>query len=268
MIIETDKLKEKIKEEIRDLSVKFGQKNLGIFYVGQNEVIENFIKIKERFGKEIGISVEVLRYDENISEEYLINEIKEKSEKFSGVIVQLPLPEKFSREKVLNAIPLEKDVDLLSVTAFENFSAGKSERLPPVVSAINEIFKFYNIPFFPKKILIIGKGILVGKPLAIWLNLNKVPFEIVDKETPNILEMISTSDIIISGTGERGLVKKDMVKEGVILIDAGTSVSSGKVFGDIEKDAFEKALLVSPVPGGVGPLTVASLFKNLFLDNA
>jgi methylenetetrahydrofolate dehydrogenase (NADP+)/methenyltetrahydrofolate cyclohydrolase len=265
MFIDGKQIRENVKEEIKNLLTGRDPQSVGIFYVGTNPVIENFIRIKEKNALELGISTEVLRYDESISEEDLVKEVQKHSERFSGVIIQLPLPEKFDRETILGAIPLEKDIDVLSAGAVRAFSDGSSERLPPTVFAINEIFQFYNIPLFPKKIVVVGKGMLVGRPLAMYFECNKIPFEIVDEHTEGKDAIIREADIIISGVGIPGIITEDMVKDGVVLIDAGTSSHAGTISGDVSKEASQKASLVSPVPGGVGPLTVLGLFKNLFL---
>lgn len=264
--VDGKKIAESLKEEIKSLLKESGPKSLAIFYVGNNSVIDSYVALKKRVGEELGIAVEVFRYEESISQDALLLEIQEKIKNFSGAIVQLPLPVNFEKERVLSAIPIEKDVDVLSKDAFEMFSLGKIEKLPPVVSAVNEIFRTYNLVLPEKNIVIVGFGMLVGKPLAAWLSRQGIPYEIVDEQTPDALEIIKNGDIIISGTGIPSLIKKEMVKGGAILIDAGSSTSSGRIVGDIEALAYEKASIASTVPGGVGPITVASLFKNLFLQ--
>lgn len=262
--VDGKKIAERMKEEIRELMKSSGPKSLGIFYIGENKVIDSYVTLKKKMGESLGISVEVFKFDDKVSEKEIIEKIKEVKEKYSGLIIQLPLPEKLNKENILNSIPTEKDVDVLSVETFRAFTSGKTEKTPPVVSAISEIVKVYKIDLKNKNIVVVGKGRLVGLPVGAWLERENLTFEFLDKDD-NTLKL-NKADVIISGVGIPGIIGVDQIKDGVVLIDAGASTSSGKILGDIDKNAYIKAGLVSPVPGGVGPITVVSLFKNLFLN--
>ncbi len=189
-----------------------------------------------------------------------------------GIIIQLPLPPRISTQYILNSVPPEKDVDVLSARAVGDFSVGKSKVLPPVVGAIAALFHEYGIDYKTKHVVVVGAGALVGKPVAAWLANEKVSFTVVDENTPDISEFTKKADIIISGVGKSGLITDDMVKVGAVVIDAGTSegspsTGSGRqvsLVGDVDFDsASKKASHITPVPGGIGPLTVAMIYKNL-----
>lgn len=265
--VDGKKIAERIKAEIKEfIKGESEEKTLAIFYVGVNPVIDSYVSLKEKMGESLGIKVSVLRFPNDVSEENLIEEITKANEKYSGIIVQLPLPENLNKERVLNSVAPARDVDVLSGESFKLFSLGKIKKIPPVVAAITEIFKEYDVDLRNKKIVIVGFGALVGRPLAAWFDLGEFPYEVLDSSEKNAEIILKNSDIIISGVGIPGLIKSSSVKDGAILIDAGTSTSSGKMKGDIEPEAYDKASLASTVPGGVGPITVVSLFKNLFLD--
>jgi methylenetetrahydrofolate dehydrogenase (NADP+)/methenyltetrahydrofolate cyclohydrolase len=265
-IVNGRQIANRIKEEIKELLKSSAPKTLAIFYVGDNSVIDSYVALKKRTGEELGIVVDVLRFANDISEESLLAEIQNAAQKYSGIIVQLPIPENLDKEKVLNAVPENLDVDVLSASAYENFRSGRTGKLPPVVGAVKEIIEEYQIDLRNKKIVIIGKGLLVGKPVSAWLVREGFENIIVDKENTDLKGSLVDADVIISGAGVPSLVTPEMIKDGVVLIDAGTSTSSGKIMGDIDRSCYERASVVAGVPGGVGPLTVVNLFKNLFVS--
>jgi methylenetetrahydrofolate dehydrogenase (NADP+) / methenyltetrahydrofolate cyclohydrolase len=180
-----------------------------------------------------------------------------------AVLVQLPLPANVDTKKELDAISLEHDVDVLSSAAREKFARGSSDALlPPVVAAIREIFKRANMSLRDKKGIVIGDGWLVGKPAATWLIQQGVQVEVLNLNSGDISARLGDADIIISGTGASHLIKPHMIKEGVALIDAGTSESSGVLTGDADPSCAPLCSIFTPVPGGVGPIAVACLFDN------
>ena len=261
--VDGKKIAERVKGEIKNLLLESGPKSLAIIYVGENPVIDNYVSLKKRVGEELGISVEVLRFDAGVTEAELLSAMTEVATKYSGMIVQLPLPDSLDKERILNAVPTELDVDVLSSGSFQMFVDGRTQKLPPVVAAVDEIVREYDIDLSDKKIVVVGQGALVGRPVSAWLTREGFTHETFEKGGDS--NMLLNADVIITGAGVPALVTRDMVKEGSILIDAGTSTSSGKLAGDIDQEAYDKASIVSGVPGGVGPITVVSLFKNLFL---
>jgi len=155
----------------------------------------------------------------------------------------------------------EKDVDVLSSEMKKRFAEHKSPILPPVVGAIKEICDQYNITLTNKSIAIVGRGKLVGRPTALWLDNQEIQHDVYEKGDD--LTQLKTADIIISGAGDPHIITSDLVASGAILFDAGTTQSDGGVRGDIHPDSYQKAQLVTPVPGGIGPVTIAKLFQNL-----
>ncbi|HZX50011.1 MAG TPA: bifunctional 5,10-methylenetetrahydrofolate dehydrogenase/5,10-methenyltetrahydrofolate cyclohydrolase [Candidatus Paceibacterota bacterium] len=250
-----------VKERAKGKSLK-----LAVIQVGKNKVSETYIAEKQKVGAEAGIAVQVFWLSPDITQEGLEQEVTQISTdpNTHGVIVQLPLPKHINREEVLSKIPLEKDVDVLSETALEQFKENTFPVLPPTVGAVQALFSAYGVEIRGKKVVLVGHGRLVGVPLGIWLKNQGVQFEIADKATKDLSALCRTADIIISGVGIPKLITGDMIKQGAVVIDAGTSVESGKTSGDVDfVSVSAKASFITPVPGGVGPLTVACLFHNL-----
>ncbi|MEZ4103584.1 MAG: bifunctional 5,10-methylenetetrahydrofolate dehydrogenase/5,10-methenyltetrahydrofolate cyclohydrolase [Candidatus Paceibacterota bacterium] len=266
-IVEGKKIASLIKEKlIKIIKEQNLQKSLAIFYVGDNPVIDNFIDLKKKFGEDVGVRVRVFKYEENITQSKLIKEIKNISKEFDSVVVQLPLPKHIDKKKILNTVPAEKDIDVLSEKKYKKFAKGDFTFFPPVAGAVFEILSFYNIPLDNKKIVVVGDGLLVGKPVLDWLKASDLKPKKVNKKTKNKNQIYKNADIIISGTGEANMIKKSFVKKGVVLIDAGSSSEDGQIVGDISKDCKDKASLFSMVPGGVGPITIAILFRNILYN--
>ena len=239
---------------------------LAVVIVGENSVTLKFIEQKKKAAEFLGVGIHIYPFEESITTNALRKRIGEivHEAKNTGVIVQLPLPVHINAQYILNAIPPEKDVDVLSARALGNFYVGRSVVLPPVVGAVKVFFDEYNIEYRNKYAVVVGVGKLVGKPVAARLINEGVALSVVNEYTKDIGEFIRKADIIISGVGKPKLITSDMVKDGVIVIDAGVSEAEGKTVGDVDFDSVSvKASYITPVPGGVGPLTVAVLFKNL-----
>jgi methylenetetrahydrofolate dehydrogenase (NADP+)/methenyltetrahydrofolate cyclohydrolase len=239
--------------------------SVGIMYVGTNPVIEHFISMKAKFAEKIGVRLNVYRLPVTSSTEEIVQEVRSRANEHDGIIVQLPLPSTVDTDAVLDAVPLSKDIDMLSLSAREYVASGHTEVLPAVSGAIREFIERTPIPLSDKKVVIIGQGKLVGKPVQAWLRTLHIEPVMVSRETNSLHDVIADADIVISGAGVSGLITADMIKEGVVLFDAGTSEVEGKIEGDIAKEAYEKASYYTPVPGGIGPITIACLFKNLLI---
>ena len=223
---------------------------------GNDPASIQFIKIKTNIAEGLGIKVELVTGPQDIITDQALGLMDEVNKKdYDGIVVQLPLPKQLDVDAILNEIPQEKDIDVL----------GASQKDAPVAKAVFEILNFYNISLAGKKILVIGNGRLVGKPVAKILADKGLEYDVIDKNTDELVskEKIANADIIVSGAGIPHMIKSHMIKDGVVLIDAGTSEQSGKLVGDIDPACRDKAALITPVPGGVGPVTVVSLFANL-----
>jgi methylenetetrahydrofolate dehydrogenase (NADP+)/methenyltetrahydrofolate cyclohydrolase len=277
MIIDGNKISEEmrasLKESVSSLcgNGKCGEISLGIILVGGNIVSKKYIQKKKEFGESLGVKVTLFTFEPTIEEDALVSEIIKISDTHTGVVVQLPLPKNLNTQKILDAVPRNKDVDVLATSSYGLFSKGEWF-LPPVVRAIKEILdRSGAIDLEGRSALIIGQGRLVGKPATAWLKHEGANVMTATKETTDISLLSKDADIIISGVGVPGVLKPEMLPEkesafggrGVIVIDAGTSEASGKLLGDADPACAHNSYIFTPVPGGVGPVTVAALFSNL-----
>lgn len=260
-ILDGKKLSQKIldglKKEIKEKKLKL---KLAVVLVGRDYSSRSYIKKKEEACDYVGIDFKLFRFSHDIEEKELMRKIRDinKDPENSGVIIQLPLPRRFNVQEILNLISLEKDIDGLSEKAIKGLIVS------PTVKGIIRLLEEYSISLAGKNIVLVGKGKLVGRPLALWLERQGIDFSVVDRKIPDIFTQTLKADIIISGTGKPNLIKGDMVKKGAVVIDAGTSSESGKIKGDIDFETVsKKAGHISPVPGGVGPMTIACLLENL-----
>ncbi len=257
MIVDGRKIAEEIRGKLKaQIEKRKINARLAIVYLGHDPVIEKFISVKKKFAEAIGVQIKI----------YNILDFPSYAD---GIIVQLPLPAGYDIDKVLARIPPEKDVDALGLKPLVD---------APVAAAVREILEKYNVDARNKKILVIGQGRLVGKPVAEMFQRAGADVRVADINTKDISSMTLDSEIIVSGVGVPALVKSEMIKEGVILIDAGTSEGPSTGFGaapstesgtnlrfvgDIDPACAAKASLFTPTPGGLGPITVAMIFKNL-----
>lgn len=267
ILLDGKKLSQKILDEVETEVQKIGKKlRLAAVVVGKDPVVDKFVEQKKKIAESVGIDVRVFQFEASITTNELRRRLSEivHEKKNTGVIIQLPLPGHINAQYILNSVTPEKDVDVLSARMIGNFIIGKSPILPPVVGAIRAFFDDYEIDYKNKYVAVVGAGSLVGRPTILWLLNEKVTFSVVRSGTDHPEEFLRGADIIISGVGKPQFIKGDMVKEGVIIIDAGTSESEGKIVGDVDFDSVaSRASYVTPVPGGVGPVTVAILLKNI-----
>jgi len=258
-----DKILENLKKKIKKTNLKLG---LAVILVGENPTSEIFINQKRKACERIKIDFHLYKFPKKIRQKKLKKEIEKivVNPKNSGVIIQLPLPKRIKANEILNLIPLKKDIDLLSEASLGKFCQGTSSILPPPVAGILCLLRNYKISLKGKNVVIVGAGRLIGLPLAIQLLKEKATLSVLNKWTQDAPSFIKKADILISGVGKPNLIEGNMVKKGAVLIDAGTSYKKGKFFGDVDfKSCFKKASYLTPVPGGVGPLTVACLIENL-----
>jgi len=228
---------------------------LSIISVGENQVSERFVRMKTEYAARVGVHTDVVHLPETVGTQAVIEKITEQSLHADGIIVQLPLPPSCDTGAVLASISREKDVDALSSNPIV---------LSPVVAAVQRILIEGGVSLTHKQILVIGRGRLVGAPLTAWLSENGNTVEVIGDEVEDISLHTHSADVIISGAGEPHFIKPTMIKEGVVLVDCGTSEAGGRTLGDADPSCAEKCTLFTPVPGGVGPVTVAILFENLF----
>lgn len=262
MIVDGRALAQKRIAELRTVRTKFGPLTLGHVVATDDTVINSYVRIKRRVATELDVSVKEYRLHDSATTDEVIAAIDSAS-KENGVILQLPLPPQVDVVRARNALPLWVDVDALSDEAFAGFAAGDFPATPPVAAAIRYIAKENSVIISGKKVVVVGKGRLVGEPAAALMrNLGGNVRVIDDKD--NLAEAVADADIIVLGAGAPHILKPEMIKDGVVIFDAGTSESSGKVVGDADPACALRASLFTPVPRGVGPLTVVEIFANLF----
>lgn len=263
--VDGNAIKNDIKQQLKaDVSETSDTVRLDLFYIGSDSTIETFIALKKQFGEAIGVQVVGHTFTKRASEEKITKSMQTvaESQAVDGMVLQLPVPESFSSE-LRNLIPIDKDVDVLSDDMRSQFADDDSPILPPVVAAIKEICKRYEINLADKDVAVVGYGELVGKPTAVWLENNNVQYQVYEKGDD--LHDLRSADVIMSGAGDPHIITPDVINEQVILFDAGTSQSDGGERGDVHPESYHKAQLVTPVPGGIGPITVAKLFSNLLI---
>jgi methylenetetrahydrofolate dehydrogenase (NADP+)/methenyltetrahydrofolate cyclohydrolase len=256
-----------LKAEIE--SLKLAGKNLPklvILQVGNNEVSNVYIKHKLAFAEQIGALAELVKLEENISTEKILEKVSELNQDNSvhGIILQLPIPKHIHQTDILNAITPRKDVDGLGTLNISKLVRNEhSGIVPATVRGVLTLLKEYGHEVYGKNIVIVGRSVLVGKTLALALTNLEATVTICHSKTINLSKITKMSDIIISATGKPGIINDDCVTENQIIIDVGISRNkNGIISGDVILEKVTVAAL-SPVPGGVGQMTVASLFQNL-----
>lgn len=234
--------------------------------VGDDAASLSYVAIKEKKAQEAGLAFELHQLPQTATNEEVIAKIDDIAarEELSGLIIQLPLPEHLDTQQILNRIPSHVDVDLLNSSSSEQFYAGQAKLVPPTAGAILHILDSLPEDWASKQFLVLGQGELVGKPTAYLLQQRGWQVVVADSRTENISALMSEADCIISGVGKSGIITGSQIKDGVIIIDAGTSEAEGAITGDVEFSSVEpKTKYLTPVPGGVGPVTVAKLLENV-----
>ncbi|KKW22911.1 MAG: Bifunctional protein FolD [Candidatus Kaiserbacteria bacterium GW2011_GWC2_52_8b] len=235
---------------------------LGVLTASHDPAIESFVRIKTRAAAKLTIDMVRVETSEGVQTSELLGEVERLAARTDGIIVQLPLPSHIDCDRILRGIPSGKDVDVLSPEAFGMFKAG-GVIVPPVAAAIVLILEHSTVKISGARAVVVGEGRLVGKPAAIILK-QRGASVISLKGGQDVASYTRDADIIVLGAGSSGILKPEMVKLGAVVIDAGTSELGGKLVGDADPLVAEKCTLFTPVPGGVGPVAVAMIFRNLF----
>lgn len=235
--------------------------HLTVFTCQPDFATQKFLALKKRKALEVGITVSVVEFDKEATVPEIITSIQTAHNYSDGIIVQLPFPKRIPIDDVLTAIAPSHDIDCLT------YDGSTSKRLPPVVGAINEIANLHNLVWSGSKVVVIGRGRLVGLPSALFAQAKGAEVVVADKGTLDIASLTKDADIIITGAGSPRIITADMVKTGVAVFDAGTSEDSGELVGDVHPNVAELASVFTPVPGGIGPITVAVLLRNIITPN-
>ena len=246
-------IKERHAQQVRALRADKIYPKLAIVQAKDDPIINTYVRLKQEYGADIGVEVE-----RHISLQSEVPKILNKlsiSKEVHGVIVQLPLEDPSATDKIVNLVDPKKDVDALG---------DKSEFEPATPMAILWLLNGYNIELRGKRILLIGKGKLVGAPLEKMLKQSDLNVEVIDREIPDLKEHALEADIIITATGRPAILNPDMIKTGAVIVDAGVASESGKTVGDLAPEVYDRQdLTLTPLKGGVGPLTVCALFENV-----
>jgi len=259
-------IRNEIKKEISDLKKKSGKTpSLTVILIGDYAPSLIYVKNKEKSAREVGINSEIIRYSKNVSEKDILKKIEElnKNDEISGILVQLPLPSQISKEKIINAINPSKDVDGFNPINVGNLSSGYNSIVPCTPLGCLLLIKKIESNLAGKHAVIIGRSNLNGKPMAQLLLKENCTVTIAHSKTNDLQNECLKADILVAAVGVPNLIKKDWVKKNAIVIDVGINKVGEKIVGDVNFDELkDNVKAITPVPGGVGPMTIACLLKN------
>ena len=263
---EAEIIRNEIKKEISDLKKKSGKTpSLTVILIGDFAPSLIYVKNKEKSAREVGINSEIIRYPKNVVEKDILEKIEElnKNDEISGILVQLPLPSQISEEKIINAINPSKDVDGFNPINVGNLSSGYDSIVPCTPLGCLLLIKKIEPNLAGKHAVIIGRSNLNGKPMAQLLLKENCTVTIVHSKTKDLQNECLKADILVAAVGVPNLIKKDWVKKNAIVIDVGINKVGEKIVGDVNFDALkDNVKAITPVPGGVGPMTIACLLRN------
>jgi methylenetetrahydrofolate dehydrogenase (NADP+)/methenyltetrahydrofolate cyclohydrolase len=259
-------LKKELKKQVKSLNEQGIFPKLTVIQVGNDPASEIYVRNKEKACKKIGIQSNTLHF-KSISESRLITEIEKlnSDQSVDGILVQLPLPDSVSETKIINSIAPHKDVDGFHPVNLGKLITGEKDGFVPCTAeGIMELLYAYNADCSGKHAVVIGRSKIVGKPISLLLLNKHATVTICHSRTHNLPRIVREADILIAATGQGEMVKSEWLKPGSIVIDVGiTRKQDGTICGDVEfENALEKVSLITPVPGGVGPMTVAMLMRN------
>ena len=259
-------LRENIKNEIELIKKRMNKvPSLTVILIGNFPPSEIYVRNKEKASKEVGIKSNIIRYSDNVSEQEILRKIQDlnKDDDVSGILVQLPLPNQINKEKIINLIDPSKDVDGFNPINVGNLSSGYKGIIPCTPLGCLLLLKKVESNLSGKHAVIIGRSNLNGKPMAQLLLKENCTVTITHSKTNNLKEECLKADILIAAVGVANLVKKDWVKKGSIVIDVGINKEAEKIVGDVSfNEVKDRVKAITPVPGGVGPMTIACLLKN------
>lgn len=260
------KIRSGLGRECAELFRRLGKRpNLVIILVGDDPASLVYVASKERACAEIGIQSQTVRLPSSISEDELIKRIDEVclNPEVNGVMLQLPLPRGLDSKKAIERIPAEKDVDGLTALSAGKLFHSEKALIPCTPKGIVRLLKEYNVPLQGAHAVVVGRSNLVGKPLSMMLLNENCTVTVCHSKTKNLFDITKSADILIAAVGIPYFIAPAAVKKGVVVVDVGINRVDGKLCGDVEYDGVsEMASLITPVPGGVGPMTVAMLLDN------
>ena len=270
MIIDGKKIAAELREELKKKIIKFkatykSVPGLTVILIGEDPASKIYVKNKQKYAKDIGINSEVIKYPDSIDEKTVLEKISElnKDKKISGILVQLPLPKHINKKKIIDAILPEKDVDGFHPVNVGNLSSGYESKVPCTPLGCILLLREVEKDLKGKHAVIIGRSNLNGKPMAQLLLKENCTVTITHSKTKDLKNECKRADIIVAAVGQPKLVKGDWVKKGAIVIDVGINKTANGLEGDVDFEEVSKvAKAITPVPGGVGPMTIACLLRN------
>lgn len=266
-IMDGKKLSEEMLESIKqELKYELIKPSLAVIQIGNDPASEKYVKNKQKACEDVGIYFRHHYFEDDTSELTIINKIKElnNDEYVHGIIIQLPIPSHYNEKRLLNSIINSKDVDGLTDINAGRLAHNKRTLIPCTALAVMELLKKYEVDLEGKEVVIVGKGKLTGKPLIDLFLQAGSTVTICHSKTKNIAKYTKEADIIVSATGVSNIIKQNMVKKDCVVIDVGINFDKGKQSGDVDFAKVSKvAQLITPNPGGVGPMTVAMLIQNV-----
>ncbi|OFH72529.1 bifunctional methylenetetrahydrofolate dehydrogenase/methenyltetrahydrofolate cyclohydrolase FolD [Listeria monocytogenes] len=259
-------IQEKVTREVAELVKAGKQPGLAVVLVGDNQASRTYVRNKQKRTEEAGMKSVLIELPENVTEEKLLSVVEELNEDktIHGILVQLPLPEHISEEKVIDTISFDKDVDGFHPVNVGNLFIGKDSFVPCTPAGIIELIKSTGTQIEGKRAVVIGRSNIVGKPVAQLLLNENATVTIAHSRTKDLPQVAKEADILVVATGLAKFVKKDYIKPGAIVIDVGMDRDeNNKLCGDVDfDDVVEEAGFITPVPGGVGPMTITMLLAN------
>lgn len=260
--------RENLKKKVKELKEKEGIiPGLAIIRVGNDPASEIYVRNKLKACQEVGIYAVEKHFNEEVNEQEIIDMIEffNQDKTIDGILVQSPLPKNLDEKKIVSYILGSKDVDGFGIDNLGHLLANQEQVLAATPLGILNLLKEYKIPIVSKKVLIIGRSQIVGRPLAIMFLNRDATVTIAHSKTKNLKELTLQADILVSAVGHPRLITEDMVKEGTVCIDVGINRENGHVIGDMDFEKIkEKASYITPVPGGVGPMTIVTLLENVY----
>lgn len=255
-------------QEVEQLKAKGVTPNLTVILVGNDGASQSYVNNKKKSAEKIGMSSSIIHLDESTTEAALLEEIDKlnNDDNVHGILVQVPLPKQIDETKVLEKIAPEKDVDGFNPINIGRLYAGVETYIPCTPLGIMEILKHADIDLEGKDVAVIGRSHIVGQPVAKLLTDANATVTLLHSRSKDMDAVLKRSDVIVSAVGKPGLVTKDVVKQGAVIVDVGNTVVDGKLTGDVVYDEVsEVAGAITPVPGGVGPLTITMVLNNTLL---
>ncbi len=263
-------VREEIKEKIAEAGEKYGKTfKLTVIIAGNDPASEIYVRNKGKACEAVGIQSETIKLSENTSQEEIEKIVTDKvsDDSVDGILVQLPLPKTLDEKRVLKLIPPEKDVDGFTDANVGRLALFSDDALCSCTpQGMIKLLDYYDIPLKGKHAVVVGRSNIVGKPMSLMLLRRDCTVTVCHSKTENLAKYTKDADILVCAVGKKHIITADMVKEGAVVLDAGINRVDGKIYGDADyEEISKKAAYITPVPGGVGPMTITMLMYNTYL---